>query len=264
MNGMQIFTNEQFGKVRTVMIDGEPWFVAADVCKAFGVVNSRNVVARLDDDEKDVHVADTLGGAQRLSIVNEQGLYHMLFTMEPNNKRGKPTEEILRCQEKLREFKRWVAHEVLPSIRKRGMYATPETIDAILNDPDFGIRLLTELKQERTERKKLEAKVEADKPLVEFANHVAGTNQLLSMSDYAKVLCNNGLNIGRNTLCKWMRENGYFGQSNRPYQQFVDRGLLEAREVAKYGKLFVVPFVTGKGQMYFYKKITEQNFKEAM
>ena len=264
MNGMQIFTNEQFGQVRTVTVDGEPWFVAADVCKAFGVTNSRSVVVRLDDDEKGVRVVDTLGGAQKMSIVNEQGLYHMLFTMEPNNKRGRPTQEILRCQEKLREFKRWVTHTVLPALRKTGAYVVGEENDDMECLARAVLIAQKKIDELAGKTRVLEAKVEADRPLVEFANHVSCTSQLLSMSDYAKVLCSNGLNIGRNTLCKWMRDNGYFGQSNRPYQQFVDRGLLEAREVAKYGKLFIVPFVTGKGQLYFFKKITEQNFQEAM
>ena len=82
-NEIQVFSNEKFGQVRTVMQDGEPWFVAADVCKAFGVDNSRNIVARLDDDEKGVHNVDTLGGKQTVTIINEAGLYHALFTMEP-------------------------------------------------------------------------------------------------------------------------------------------------------------------------------------
>ena len=90
------------------------------MCKAFGVSNARNVTARLDDDEKGVHDADTLGGKQKLTIVNEAGLYHMLFTMEPNNARKTDSDEIEKRQEQLKAFKRWITHDVIPTIRKTG------------------------------------------------------------------------------------------------------------------------------------------------
>lgn len=161
MNELQIFKNDTFGEVRTVSLEGEPWFVAADVCRVFGIVNHRNIVARLDDDEKGVHDADTLGGSQSFTIINEAGLYHALFTMEPKNARGISDEAINERIEKLRSFKRWITHEVIPSIRKHGAYITTEAAEKIMNDPDNWIKLLTALKEEREGKEVAEAKCAA-------------------------------------------------------------------------------------------------------
>lgn len=116
------FVNQEFGEIRIVIMNDEPWFVAADVCAVFGVANSRNVTAKLDEDEKDVCIVDTLGGRQNVTIVNEAGLYHVLFTMTPKNARNVSKEDIALRTKKLKEFKRWVTHEVLPSIRNSGGY----------------------------------------------------------------------------------------------------------------------------------------------
>lgn len=109
-NNMQIFQNEKFGKIRTLNLDGEPWFVAADVCKALLIVNSRDALTRIDDDEKGVVSTDTLGGRQEVTIVNEPGLYALILSSR------KP---------EAKAFKRWITHEVIPSIRKHGAYISP-------------------------------------------------------------------------------------------------------------------------------------------
>lgn len=109
-NNMQIFQNEAFGEIRTLLIDGEPWFVAADVCKALLIVNSRDTLTRIDDDEKGVVSTDTLGGRQEVTIVNEPGLYALILSSR------KP---------EAKAFKRWITHEVIPSIRKHGAYISP-------------------------------------------------------------------------------------------------------------------------------------------
>lgn len=109
-NNMQIFQNEAFGEIRTLLIDGEPWFVAADVCKALLIVNSRDALTRIDDDEKGVVSTDTLGGRQEVTIVNEPGLYALILSSR------KP---------EAKAFKRWITHEVIPSIRKHGAYISP-------------------------------------------------------------------------------------------------------------------------------------------
>jgi prophage antirepressor-like protein len=134
--GLQVFENEKFGNVRVVIRDGEPWFVAADVCKVFGIVNNRNVTSRLDEDEKGVHDVDTVGGRQNVVIVNESGLYHMLFTMEPSNARGVKREDIeLRIQQ-LKQFKRWITHDVIPALRKTGTYTITTKQDSyMIEDP---------------------------------------------------------------------------------------------------------------------------------
>lgn len=141
---MQVFSSQQFGNVRAIMRDGEPWFVAADICKALEIANNRDALTRIDDDEKGVALADTLGGKQEVTIVNEPGLYSLVLGSR------KPEAKV---------FKRWVTHEVIPSIRKHGAYLTPEALERAMTDPDFTIGLLTALKSERESRKIAETKV---------------------------------------------------------------------------------------------------------
>ena len=126
------------------MRDGEPWFVAVDVCDALGIGNSRDATARLDSDEKGVVLTDTLGGQQKLGIVNEPGLYVLVLGSRKPQAKG---------------FRRWIAHEVIPSIRKHGAYATEANIDKIIDDPDFGIHLLQQLKAERAQNPILPASI---------------------------------------------------------------------------------------------------------
>lgn len=146
MNDLSVFENAEFGKVRVITRDGEPWFVVADVCRALEIGNSRMATDRLDEDEKAaVSLTDTSSNGvsqnRKMSIVNEPGLYSLVLgSRKPEAK----------------AFKRWITHEVIPSIRKHGAYATEETLDNIISNPDFGIRLLQELKAEREQRTKLE------------------------------------------------------------------------------------------------------------
>lgn len=138
MNEVQIFNNEEFGQVRTLVINGEPWFVGKDVAEILGYSNTRKALAdHVDEEDKGVTKCDTLGGVQDLTVINESGLYSLILSSKmPNAKK----------------FKHWVTLEVLPAIRKHGIYATDNVIDNILNNPDFGIQLLTKLKEERTAR----------------------------------------------------------------------------------------------------------------
>lgn len=138
MNEVQIFNNEEFGQVRTLVINGEPWFVGKDVAEILGYSNTRKALAdHVDEEDKGVTKCDTLGGKQNMTVINESGLYALVF--------GSRLESAKR-------FKRWVTSEILPSIRKHGIYATDNVIDNILNNPDFGIQLLTKLKEERVAR----------------------------------------------------------------------------------------------------------------
>lgn len=139
-NQMKIFENEQFGQVRTTIINGEPWFVAADVCKALDISNSRDALTRLDDDEKGVASTDTLGGKQDMTIVNEPGLYSLVLgSRKPEAKR----------------FKRWITHDVIPAIRQTGAYMTPATIETLLTDPALIIGLATQLQDLQAKNKTL-------------------------------------------------------------------------------------------------------------
>ena len=187
-NGLQVFEYEG-SAVRTVEKDGEPWFVAADVCSYFGIANHRNAVARLDEDEKGVCDVDTLGGEQRVTIINEAGLYHLLFTITPSNARGLETAVIEERKEKLKKFKRWVTHEVIPSIRKHGVYA----IDEVLQNPDVLINALQALKAEREakERLALECAFKAQQiaemhPKVDYHDKVLACPDLVKVTVIAK------------------------------------------------------------------------------
>ena len=161
MNELQVFENNQFGQVRAIMKDGEPWFVAADVCKALGLEQVSRAMDRLDEDERGllkVTHPQSPTKTQEVNGVNESGLYHLVL-----------------CSTKpeARAFKRWVTHEVIPSIRKTGAYMTPETIEKVLMNPDTIISLATQLKE-------LQTKVEQDKPKVQYFDTLVDRNLLAS------------------------------------------------------------------------------------
>lgn len=163
MNELQIFENPEFGKVRTVEIDGEPWFVASDIAKTLGYRDSSALTRRIDDDDKGTQKVSTLGGEQNMTVINESGLYSAIIGSNLDS---------------AKRFKHWVTSEVLPAIRKHGIYATDDVMDNILNNPDFGIRLLTQLKEERDARAKAEN-------TVAILTHV---NKTYTMTEIAKEL----------------------------------------------------------------------------
>ena len=139
MEGLQVFECEQFGRVRVIERDGEPWFVAKDVCICLSIANSRDAVARLDDDEKDVGKADTLGGNQDMTLISESGLYTLVM------RSNKPDAKV---------FRKWVTAEVLPSIRKTGCYGI-RTVEDMINNPDTAIQLITQVKILRLQNEQL-------------------------------------------------------------------------------------------------------------
>lgn len=145
MNDLQIFNNDEFGEIRTLEINGEPWFIAKDACRALKIGNPSQALTRLDDDEKGISDINTRGGYQKMSIVNEPGLYRLISASRAKN---------------ARKFQRWVYHEVLPSIRKHGAYMTPATIEKVLLNPDFIIKLATDLKNEREKNAILQPKAD--------------------------------------------------------------------------------------------------------
>lgn len=163
MDKLQIFNNPQFGNIRCIEIDGEPWMVLKDVCEAFGETNYRRVAARLDQEEKGVSQISTPGGPQNMTVVNESGLYSALFTMQPEKARGVSNEYVSERRKVLEVFTRWVTGEVLPSIRRTGGYMldTPE-----MSDEEIMARALLvandTIKRKDGRIKALEAKPEAD------------------------------------------------------------------------------------------------------
>lgn len=263
MNELQIFENKQFGQVRTIMKDNEPWFVAKDICQIFGDTNHNRSVGRVDDADKcTVSVVDALGRTQQATAVNESGLYTLLFAMQPQkaNNDGVSDAYPILVQERiarLREFKRWITHEVIPSIRKTGAYMTPETIEKVLMNPDTIISLATQLKE-------LQTKVEQDKPKVLFADAVAASQTSILIGDLAKLIRQNGVEVGQNRLFQWLRDNGYLikrkgSDWNMPTQRSIEMGLLEIKESTHIdgngcNVTTKTPKVTGKGQAYFVNK----------
>ena len=244
MSNIQIF-NYNSVEVRTIQNDGEPWFVLKDVCNVLHIGNSRDVVARLDQDEKGVGQIDTLGGKQETTIINESGLYNVI--LRSDKPEAKP-------------FRKWVTSEVLPTIRRHGMYATPDTVEKMLADPDTTIKLLETIKQERAARMALEAKAEADKPKVLFADAVSASHTSILVGDLAKLLRQNGIEIGQNRLFSFLREKGYLCSQgeryNLPTQRSMDRGWFQVKETTinqPNGSVRITRTVkvTGKGQQYF-------------
>lgn len=242
MKDLQTFKHESFGNVRVIEKDGEPWFVAADVCRALEIANNRDALTRLEQDEKGVALTDTPGGAQEVTIVNEPGFYSLVMgSRKPEAK----------------AFKRWVTHEVIPTIRKHGMYATTATAEAMLNNPDVMIETLQALKREREERARLAAKVEADAPKVLFANAVETSDTAILVGQLAKIIRQNGVEIGQNRLFKWLRDNGYLMKKhNTPTQYSMERGLMEIKERTINNpdgsvRITQTTMITGKGQTYF-------------
>ena len=244
MSEIRIF-NYNSVEVRTIQNDGEPWFVLTDVCNVLHIGNSRDVVARLDHDEKGVGQIDTLGGKQEMTIINESGLYNVI--LRSDKPEAKP-------------FRKWVTSEVLPTIRRHGMYATPDTVEKMLADPDTTIKLLETIKQERAARMALEAKAEADKPKVLFADAVSASHTSILVGDLAKLLRQNGVEIGQNRLFSFLREKGYLCSQgeryNLPTQRSMDRGWFQVKETTinqPNGSVRITRTVkvTGKGQQYF-------------
>jgi anti-repressor protein len=247
MNEIQqfMYSNQE---VRSTVINGEPWFVAKDICDVLEIGNVGQAVSRLDSDEKaDVILND--GRQDRLqTAVNEPGLYTLILgSRKPEAK----------------QFKRWITHEVIPSIRQHGAYMTPSTIEKVLTDPDFIIQMANQMKTEQEKNRLLQQKIEADKPKVHFAESVEISKDSILVADLAKLLRQKGVEIGEHRLYKWMREEGYLIKSgseyNRPTQRSMELGLFEVKTGHRGSsdgtiKLTYTSKVTGKGQIYFINK----------
>lgn len=252
MNDIQIF-QYQDKPVRTIQKDGEPWWVLKDVCEVLEINNARDVFNRLEDDEKGVGQIDTLGGHQKTNIINESGLYNVI--LRSDKPQAKP-------------FRKWVTSEVLPSIRKHGGYLTPEKVEEALLNPDTLIRLATDLKTEREKRMLLEAQAQKDKPKVLFADAVATAKTSILIGELAKLLKQNGVDMGQNRLFEWMRRNGFLIQRkgtdyNMPTQRAMEAGLFEIKETSithadGHVSVSKTPKVTGKGQQYFISRFLSQ------
>ena len=254
---MQQLFNFNGQQVRTVTINDEPYFVGKDVATILGYSNTRDALSHhVDDEDKGVAKLDTLGGRQNQTIINESGLYSLILGSKL------PTAK---------EFKHWVTSEVLPSIRKHGAYMTPQTIEKALLSPDTIINLATQLKKEQEQRKQLQEENEQMKPKALFADAVSTSNSSILIGQLAKILKQNGVEIGQNRLFKWMRTHGFLGKRgdsyNKPTQKAMNLGVFEVKERTVNNpdgsiRVTITTKVTGKGQQYFINKFLREPIAE--
>ena len=239
MNELQIFESPQFGQIRTKEINEKTYFSAKDVASALGYVepakamrtHCKNVVAV---------TFETAGGKQLVRFIPEGDVYRLIV------KSKLPSAE---------KFERWVFDEVIPSIRRHGLYA----MDDLINNPDLAIKALTALKEEREKNARLEAEKEEMKPNALLGEAISESKQSISVADMAKLLKQNGIEIGEIRFFKWLRENKYLMTGNRPTQKAMELGVLEMKEqkvTLPSGReiLSFTPKVTAKGQKYFVNK----------
>ena len=255
MTALKIFTHEVFGSVRAVERDGQPWFVAKDVCEALGYQwNGAPRIAHVPDEWRGATSVVTPSGIQEALTLSEQGLYFFL------GRSDKPAAL---------SFQKWLAGEVLPSIRRHGVYATPQTVEAMLNDPETTIKILTALKEERAQRQALEARAVADRPKVVFAESIEVARTSILVGEMAKLIKQaTGHDIGQNRFFEWLRDHGYLhksgSQRNMPTQRSIDAEWMEIKEGTRLGSsgechITRTTKITGRGQIYFVNLFAAQS-----
>lgn len=237
-----LFNDQQ---VRTVVRDGEPWFVGKDVAKILGYTNPSKALAdHVDSEDKLNNVSLSSLGQRGGWLINESGLYSLIVSSKL------PTAKA---------FKRWVTSEVLPTIRKHGAYMDTNIIEKSLADPDFLIQLATTLKEEKQRRMEAEAKIAADEHKVDFYDAVGSTSATLTVERFAKLVTEKlGIQTGRNRMFQWLRKNGFLQANNMPYQRYINNGWFKTYEVIKAGHAFTVPSITGKGQQKLFEKFAAE------
>ena len=245
MNQIKIFENPEFGKVRTVEMDGKPYFVGKDVAEALGYskpLNALSVHVEKDDSLKQ-GLTDSLGRKQETILINESGLYSLILSSK---------------LESAKRFKRWVTSEVLPSIRKSGGYIAGQEQ---MSDSELMAKALLVAQKQIEERN---AQIERMKPKEIFADAVSASQTTILIGELAKLIRQNGVDIGQNRLFSWLRENGYLVKRkgtdyNQPTQKSADLGILTTKETIiahSNGSTEIKKTVkvTGKGQQYFINK----------
>ena len=245
MNMWKVFEKAEFGRVRVVECEGEPWFVAKDVCECLELTDVSKTISLLDDDEKGTNSIRTPGGEQQMLVVSEPGLYSLIL-------RSRKPEA--------KAFKRWVTHEILPSIRKTGHYGAPETEDEILARAlviaEGRLGMLSHAVSE------LQEQIALDAPKVELAEAIMETEECVSINQFAKILKQRGLDIGANRLYRDLRRDGYLMRRrgtnwNMPTQRMMDKGyfrVVERMTEADDGYQFVTvtTMITGAGQYHLF------------
>lgn len=245
MNQTQIFNFEQ-NKVRTVLVNDVPYFVGKDVAEVLGYSKPRNAISiHVDvEDKQDAPIQGALGGKQSMTIINESGLYSLIFKSKlPNAKK----------------FKRWVTSEVLPSIRQTGTYTNiPQTFSEAL-------RLAADTEEERA---RMENQIKLDAPYTMFGKAVSNSDGAISIGEFCKIVYEkHGISIGRNKMFSWLRKKGYlisYGrEKNNPKQKYIEQGLFVSNPVIvarTQGNIQeATTLITGKGQVYFLEKLQEDS-----
>jgi anti-repressor protein len=243
MSNIQIFNHPQFGDIRTTGTPDNPEFCAMDLCRALGYSNGRDAVAKHvdDDDVAKRDTADSIGRTQQLTYVNESGMYSLVLGSK---------------LESAKKFKHWVTSEVLPAIRKSGTYSVEQLSRKQL-------ALMVVQAEEEKERLALENKQQANqleeqKPKVTFADAIIGSNTYIIIRDLAKLIQQNGYEIGEKRLYQWLRDNKYLTLDNKPMQRYIEQGLFFIAEGthSENGvmKAHMTTKVTPKGQQYFINK----------
>ena len=241
-NELKTFTNDTFGNLRGIEINGEPWLVGKDLAEVLGYKNARDALSKhVDEEDKGVAKCDTLGGSQVMTVINESGFYSLVLSSKlPSAKK----------------FKRWVTSEVLPQIRQTGGYIPTKEEES---DEEFLARAL--LVAQRTLEKKnkeLEEKnklIEKQKPKAEFYDEIIDSTTVIGMKEVADIL--NVKGYGRNNLFKFLREKGILNRKNEPYRKYIEQGLFEIKEsryiVDDEVRIKPTTYVTQKGLDYIRK-----------
>ena len=246
MNELKLFENEEFGKVRVLEIENEPWFVAKDVCDILELSNPSVALKNLDEDER---TKLNLGRQGNTNLINESGLYALVV-------RSRKPEA--------KKFRKWITSEVLPSIRKHGAYMTEDTLNKALTSPDFLIQLATKLKEEQEKSKQLEDELEKNSKML---NQISASKNSLLVREVAKVLSNqHGIVIGEKKLYQKLRDWGWISKKTTEARQLAIRcGYLEVREGTRESARGIFTFhttrVTGKGQRKILEKLLEEKEK---
>ncbi|WP_155286091.1 phage antirepressor [Lacticaseibacillus zhaodongensis] len=250
MNDLQVFSSSGW-TVRTVDVNGEPYFVGKDIAEALGYSNTKDALQKhVDADDKLRSRITTSGQAREMTVISESGMYSLVLSSKlPSAKK----------------FKHWVTSEVLPSVRKHGAYMTGETIMEVMQDPANFAKVLNALADERNQRQAAENQVAVMKPKAFFADAVSVSNTTILINDLAKLIRQNGYQIGGKRLFNWMRSNGYLvkrhgADYNSPTQKAMEMGLFSIKETVithSDGRTTIskTPKVTGKGQQYFINKL---------
>lgn len=252
MNDLQVFSNEQFGVIRWVKVNEKDFAVGIDIARSLGYKNPNDAITRHCKGCVK-HVVPTNSGEQQMNLISEGDIYRLTAKSEL------PGAE---------KFESWIFDEILPSIRKHGAYMTDNTIEKALTDPDFLIKLATNLKEEKSKRLEAEKKIELQQPKVVFADAVSASHTSILVGDLAKLLKQNGIDTGANRLFERLRKEGYLirrkgSDYNMPTQSSMELKLFEIKETSiahsdGHVSISKTSKVTGKGQIYFINKFKER------